>query len=271
MVEISEFVDTPSPAQDRLLDAEEIEKVLSHLQRPTARMQLEALAKKLRKESEALSRLEASRQTAANEEERPVVEDVTASKPPPPQPVSLAHPPAAVSATAKYVPIDTFAFDAGSYSSSTVTVYVSLDGVKGIPRENIKCDFTPGSFDLIVKDLGGKNYRLFKDNLAHDIDPESSKIIVKVDRIVIKLGKVKGEYGFDTWTDLIDKKKRKVERDADGKRKKEDPHSSIMNLMKEMYESGDDNMRKVIGETMEKQRRGELGKDGGMGGGLDDF
>jgi len=41
--------------------------------------------------------------------------------------------------------------------------------------------------------------------------------------------------------------------------------------MKDMYDEGDDNMKKMIGETMYKQRMGQLnnGKDdmmGGMGG-----
>merc|ERR1712070_96090 len=132
----------------------------------------------------------------------------------------------------------------------------SLEGVKKIPRDQIKCDFTSNSFDLIVSNLNGKSYRLFKENLAHDIDPDKSKVVVKVDRLIIKLGKVKGEYGFDNWTELVDKKKKKT-----NSNKKDDPHSSIMNMMKDLYDSGDDNMRKVIGETMEKQRRGELGNE----------
>jgi hypothetical protein len=44
--------------------------------------------------------------------------------------------------------------------------------------------------------------------------------------------------------------------------------------MRDMYESGDDKMKKMIGETMMKQRNGELNNDGmgGMGGGgLGDF
>ena len=45
-----------------------------------------------------------------------------------------------------------------------------------------------------------------------------------------------------------------------------------LTLLSKPDESGDDNMRKIIGETMEKQRRGELGK-GGVGDmpGMDDF
>lgn len=53
----------------------------------------------------------------------------------------------------------------------------------------------------------------------------------------------KGEYGFDHWADLT--AKRRKEAGA-----KEDPMGGVMDLMKDMYESGDDNMRRVIGEAM---------------------
>ena len=60
----------------------------------------------------------------------------------------------------------------------------------------------------------------------------------------------------------------------DKDKKKVDPSSSITELMKEMYESGDDNIRKIIGETMMKQQRGELGKGSpgmGLGNDFDDI
>mmetsp|Transcript_14886 Transcript_14886/g.21954 ORF Transcript_14886/g.21954 Transcript_14886/m.21954 type:complete len:275 (-) Transcript_14886:260-1084(-) len=267
MVEIEEIEESTQeslPSAERLRDAEEIESMLSGVKRPTVQMHLKTLANKLRKDSQALQRLEASQAKASNKnksgEEKPIVEEITtrendlrkdAEKPT--ATTSTSKPPATLP-SAKYISIDSFAFDSGSYNSATVTIYISLDGVKKIPRDQIKCDFTSNSFDLIVSNLNGKSYRLFKDNLAHDIDPDQSKVVVKVDRLIIKLGKVKGEYGFDNWTELVDKKK------TSGN-KKDDPSSSIMNMMKDLYDSGDDNMRKVIGETMEKQRRGELGNE----------
>ena len=94
-------------------------------------------------------------------------------------------------------------------------------------------------------------------------DPSKCKFIVKSDKIVIKLAKVKqGEYGgYDYWTKLSDKKAREK-----SSKMKENPSSSIMDLMKQMYDEGDDNMKKIIGETMMKQQRGELGKDDPMKG-----
>jgi len=280
MVEIEEIEENESRSSARLKDAEEVESLLSSVTRQTVKMELTALTKRLRKDSQALKRMETSQKakdkeisedktdekTTTDDEEKPIVEEVkTEKKKEPPttdipttkqEPALSPAKPHITLSSAKYIPINTFAFDSGKYNSPTITIYVSLEGVKKIPRDQIKCDFTPTSFDLIVSDLNGKSYRLYKDNLAHDIDPSTSKIVVKVDRLIIKLGKVKGEYGYDTWTDLVDKKKKKATSD-----KKEDPHSSIMNLMKDLYETGDDNMRKVIGETMEKQRRGDLGKD----------
>jgi len=42
-----------------------------------------------------------------------------------------------------------------------------------------------------VTGLGGKNYRLVKINLENDIVPAESKAIVKADRVIVKLKKVR--------------------------------------------------------------------------------
>lgn len=43
-----------------------------------------------------------------------------------------------------------------------------------------------------MKDLDGKSYRLLQNNLDKDIVPEESKILVKKDKVLIKLQKVRG-------------------------------------------------------------------------------
>lgn len=42
-----------------------------------------------------------------------------------------------------------------------------------------------------VMDLGGKNFRLVQNNLDKDIEPNQSSFLVKKDKIVVKLQKVK--------------------------------------------------------------------------------
>jgi len=173
---------------------------------------------------------------------------------------SLPTRPPPVSTSVKYIPINKFALDLGGYNSPVVTLYLDIPSVGSVSKENITCHFTKLSFDLIVNDLHGKNYRLLNNNLDKDIDPENSRYVVKKHKIIIKLAKVKAEYGsYDSWQSLSSKKSKRSK-----EKMKANPSDSIMEMMKDMYDSGDDNMRKVIGETMLKQRNGELGKDRDM-------
>lgn len=261
-----------SPSEERLLDALAIEEAAKSITRKSALIQVENLINKIKRDAQAMKRVERSKAR---------MEAGTLSLPPesavalPPeksvqvasikdlsirndeQVIPKADPSVTVSSaiTPKYINIDRFAFDAGGYNSAFVTLYVPLPGVGALEKSQIKCTFTSVSFDLIVNDLKGKSYRLFKNNLEKEINDGKCKYIVKADKIVVKLAKVKGEYGsFDMWNQLSAKKKKDHS-------KSENPQDSIMELMKDMYDSGDDNMKKMIGETMLKQRRGELDND----------
>lgn len=253
-----------SASHERILDAAAIESLFDApavTQRPAAKAQLEALAKKLRRDAAALQRLEESRSkmkqvlevtgdaaTAPTPPATAATSTATATTtvvppPEPPRPIPVAVAPAVASSSQQqqhFIPVDKYAFDAGSYNSPTVSVYVPLPNVgSAISRDSITCTFTITSFDLIVRDLHGKSYRLLNDNLEHDIDPEKSKHLVKADKIVLKLGKTKTDYGsYEHWTQLTakkDKKKKAAERD--------NPAAGIMDLMKQMYDEGDDNMK----------------------------
>jgi len=252
-------------AEERIRDAAEIEEATKNLTRKSARTHIQRLLVSLKEEANALELVEASQSKAdislqassiSLEEKASVVEgnNEPDNKLPEPQVANIA-----AGLTPKYVSVDRFSFDAGGYNSQFVSIYIPLPGVGAIPRSDIECTFTSTSFDLIVKNLDGKSHRMFKNNMEKDIDPTKSKYVVKADKIVVKVAKVKGEYGsYDSWSTLTAKKTKK------NTTKKEDPSESIMDLMKDMYESGDDNMKKMIGETMLKQQRGEMSK------GLDD-
>merc|ERR1712183_1143438 len=137
-----------------------------------------------------------------------------------------------------------------------LTLHVPLAGVgawKISDPDAVTCTFTDQSFDLVARGPDLSNYRVFKDNLEKNIVAEKCKIIVKAEKIIIKLAKVKGEYSYDSWTQLTAKKTRK----SDSAGKKSDPQESIMDLMKDMYDSGDDKMKKIIGEAMLKSREGK--------------
>ena len=156
-----------------------------------------------------------------------------------------------VPSSGTYIPIESFAWDQGQYGTPLVTIFVDLDDV-GTVKDKVNVTFTKSSFDLTVHDLKGKNYRLLKDNLDKDIVPEKSSFLVKKNKIVVKLQKVKGEYSYENWASLTAKKKRE-----EVEATKKDPMGGLMDMMKNMYEEGDENMKKVIGEAMLKSRNGE--------------
>merc|ERR1712183_674029 len=92
-----------------------------------------------------------------------------------------------------------------------------------------------------------------KTNLDKDIVPADSNVKVKKNHVIITLQKVKGEYGYDSWTDLCAKGRRK----PTVAKKENNAQDSIMDMMKDLYDDGDDSMKKIIGEAMYKARRGE--------------
>ena len=173
----------------------------------------------------------------------------------PPQPMPT---PAASSSTAVlYTTISSFGWDQDAYGKEPNFVYVYiLSGVDGVGeiKNRVTCDFTASSFDLKILGLNGKNYRLKKDNLDKKINVAESKIVVKKNKITIKMKKVKGEFGYDSWLDLTAKRPKLTD---DGKEK--DPGASLMDMMKDMYDNGDDTMKKALGEAMLKSRQKEQG------------
>jgi len=158
---------------------------------------------------------------------------------------------AVASAKSDYRTITSMAWDQDPYGTEPNCVYVylnsGLDGVEQI-KDRVSCEFGKTSFDLKIHNLDGKNFRLVKSNLEEDIVPSECKAIIKKNRIKIKLMKVKADYGYKSWINL----------EAKGKRNEEvakDPNGGIMDMMKQLYEDGDDKMKKLIGETMEKTNR----------------
>lgn len=261
MVEISPIEEStpPIPSKERFLDADEIESLLHQVKRPSVKAHLEALATKIRKDGQALERVEASRvkvETNEGKESNPTVESPTARVPTITTTQTKIHTaPISIGSNLKYKSIDRFSFDLGSYNSSHITIYIPMQEIGQHSKDKIHCKFTKESFDLTIDEFEGVNHRLVKDNLDKNIDPTTSKMVIKANKIIIKLGKVKNEYGYESWTDLTSKKSKETK-----KQMEKDPQASIMNLMKEMYDSGDDNMKKMIGETMLKQREGKLDK-----------
>ncbi|XP_061983214.1 uncharacterized protein LOC133702899 isoform X2 [Populus nigra] len=124
-------------------------------------------------------------------------------------------------------------------------IYVSLEGVG---REKIESEFQAMSFDVKFHDVQGKNYRCAIPKLNKEIVPEKCLVVVKPKRVIITLFKAsKGN-----WLD-IHFKDDKLKPNLDEKR---DPMAGIMDLMKNMYDEGDEDMKRTIAKAWTDARSG---------------
>ncbi len=95
--------------------------------------------------------------------------------------------------------------------------------------------------------------------LGKEIDAAKSKCLVKSNSVTVTL--IKKEAG--NWMDLKEKVmpfKTKHEGKKDEDEKSDDPQASLMNMMKDMYDSGDSEMKKVIAQSWQKAQEDQLKK-----------
>ena len=134
-----------------------------------------------------------------------------------------------------------------------VSVYFNdgLEGIEKLPKEAIQCDFEEESVELRILGIQNKNYR-WTSKLYSKIVPSSCKLIVRKDRVTLKLAKLHQE----SWLQLQPENK-----PIRPSSKSDDPSAGLMDLMRDMYQSGDDNMKKVIAEAFTKARSGMSPED----------
>ncbi|KAL0398333.1 UNVERIFIED_CONTAM: Calcyclin-binding protein [Sesamum radiatum] len=157
-------------------------------------------------------------------------------------PISSA-PKAALNPSLTYATLGSFSWD---QDNDKLKIYVSLEGVD---QEKIEADFKPMSFDIKFHDVQGKNYRYAVPKLNKEIVPEKCKVLVKPKRVVVTL--VKASKG--NWLDLHFKED-KLKPNLD---KEKDPMAGIMDLMKNMYEEGDEDMKRTIAKAWSDARSGK--------------
>ncbi|VDN59764.1 unnamed protein product [Dracunculus medinensis] len=130
-------------------------------------------------------------------------------------------------------------------SQKFVKLYLTLPNVQSLPEDRIHISFSEKSLEVMVKDLMGKNYSLVIKGLAQPINvvQSSFKVQLKNDMLLIMMKKAKENEGWSCLTkadkDAKEKTKPKVDEHAD-------PQESLMNMMKQMYEDGDDEMKRSI-------------------------
>ncbi|EES03634.1 hypothetical protein BDA96_03G324900 [Sorghum bicolor] len=207
----------------------------------------------LRSELDELRRLEGLAkhprvQTLLANEIRNVEAKLAKATEPSPEPLAAASAPAPAPAPAarpvlNYVTLGSFSWD---QDNEKIKIYVSLEGVE---QEKVETTFKPTSVDVKFHDVKGKNYRCAIPKLNKEIVPEKCKVVVKPTKVIITLFKAsKGN-----WLDLHFKED-KFKPSMD---KEKDPMSGIMDLMKNMYEEGDEDMKRTIAKAWSDARSGK--------------
>lgn len=119
----------------------------------------------------------------------------------------------------------------------------------------IDCEFNDQALDLRILHFNGKNLRLKIAPLNGLIDPAACKLKVKSNSVTLELKKAKNKY----WDDIKEKKKGGASKsDAAPKKGTEDPadpSGSLMTMMKELYENGDETMKRTIAESWTKAQQ----------------
>ncbi|XP_046543383.1 calcyclin-binding protein-like [Haliotis rubra] len=107
-----------------------------------------------------------------------------------------------------------------------------------------------GLVRLLVKGLNNKSHELFIARLCEEITPDNSYHKVKTDCVLLMMKKSSSI----TWAYVTE-----AEKKAKGVKKppiddKEDPNASLMKMMQNMYEDGDDDMKRTIAKAWTEGR-----------------
>ncbi|CAF1167202.1 unnamed protein product, partial [Didymodactylos carnosus] len=149
-------------------------------------------------------------------------------------------------------------------SDKFVKLYVQdLNGVSNLAEDQIKCTFEQRGFQLEINNLNNVNYTFKLRKLLNEILPNESSYKLKKDSVVIMLRKKDPKQ----WECVIQDDK-KADKKLPKMDDRKDPGDSLMNMMKQMYDEGDDEMKRTIAkawtESREKMNTGGGGEMGGF-------
>ena len=169
-----------------------------------------------------------------------------------------------------YKTIDKFSWDD---TGKFVKVYIlSLEGVKDLPAEAIECDFSETGFEFKIRGLNGRNLRLAVPELHGKIDAEKSKLKLKSSSVTIQLVKAdeskwgslkkEGPEGPNSGVDMGGAPPGGMfggqgDNPMGAKSEGGPGDEKMMKALMDMYETGDESMKKNITDGMMKAMAGQ--------------
>uniref|UniRef100_A0A673GBL2 Calcyclin-binding protein n=1 Tax=Sinocyclocheilus rhinocerous TaxID=307959 RepID=A0A673GBL2_9TELE len=142
-------------------------------------------------------------------------------------------------------------------SDKFVKIYITLKGVHTIPAENVEANFTERGFNVLVKDLDGKNHQMTVNNLLFPIIVAESSKKIKTDMVLVMCKKKSTK----KWDCLTQVEKQSKEKDKPNLDENADPSEGLMSVLKKIYTDGNDEMKRTINkawvESQEKKAKAD--------------
>ena len=155
---------------------------------------------------------------------------------------------------ASFTTVSKYAFDTSNNKFIKLYLTDGFDGIKSFNSSNIKSKFTKNSFDVCILGWKDRNYRFSCFNLSKEINPKDSYVKQTNSGLIVYLAKANTS---DFWDSLEKKKGLFGNKDEDGMPaldKNKDPNQSLMEMMRDMYQNGDPEMKRMIAEAWTKSR-----------------
>ena len=213
-------------------DIEELEKLIGIATRPNIKRQLIEYKNNL---SNLMNEEKKSEKTESTTENKAT--EIDASK-----------------LNASFTTVSKYAFDTSNNKFIKLYLTDGFDGIKSFNSSNIKSKFTKNSFDVCILGWKDRNYRFSCFNLSKEINPKDSYVKQTNSGLIVYLAKANTS---DFWDSLEKKKGLFGNKDEEGMPaldKNKDPNQSLMEMMRDMYQNGDPEMKRMIAEAWTKSR-----------------
>eukprot|EP00088_Acartia_fossae_P029938 TRINITY_DN3086_c0_g1_i2.p1 TRINITY_DN3086_c0_g1~~TRINITY_DN3086_c0_g1_i2.p1 ORF type:complete len:264 (+),score=108.46 TRINITY_DN3086_c0_g1_i2:48-794(+) len=143
-------------------------------------------------------------------------------------------------------------------SERFVKLYLTnLPDLGQVNQDAVKTKFTDQSLEIRVENYKGKNLVFSINKTCHKINPEKSYHKVKSDYLLVFICKHNpgSSWSHFTYADKVKSDASKMSAggggaaDTKGLEDKDDPSAGIMNMMKKLYDEGDDEMKRTIAKA----------------------
>ncbi|CAA9991176.1 calcyclin binding protein, putative [Plasmodium knowlesi strain H] len=141
-----------------------------------------------------------------------------------------------------YSSVQSFAWN---QEGNKVTVFLTVKDIHNIDKDKICADFDERSFEIKMHQVNKKNYRFCVKKLHEKIVPGKCSFKIKKDALHVYLIKQDQKY----WSNLHFKESPMSKIRAPKMDEQAEPSTMLMNMMKQLYQEGDSDMKRTIAKA----------------------